>query len=105
MLSGACGPIFQSYLNYIRSLNIDVIGIDIRENQFTKKKLGSSFFLSPNVREDSNLYINFLMNNLKEFDLFFPYSDEELVALSRLPLNSTLRKKIVISWEFLDLKL
>tara|TARA_B110000008_G_scaffold278541_1_gene322689 strand:- start:3489 stop:4388 length:900 start_codon:yes stop_codon:yes gene_type:complete len=97
MLSGACGPIFQSYLNYINNLNIDVLGIDIRENQFTKNLLGNNFLLSPSAEKTPNQYINFLEDNINKFDLFFPYSDEELITLSEIPKNSSLRKKVIVS--------
>jgi len=45
--SGSCDSIFQSYFNHIIDLNIDVIGIDIRENRFTRKILCDNFFRSP----------------------------------------------------------
>ncbi|MDB4848126.1 ATP-grasp domain-containing protein [Candidatus Pseudothioglobus singularis] len=97
MLSGACGPIFQSYLNYLNNLNIDVLGIDIRENQFTKNLLGDNFLLSPSAEKTPDQYINFLEVNINKFDLFFPYSDEELIALSEISKNSSLRKKVIVS--------
>jgi len=97
MLSGACGPIFQSYLNYLNNLNIDVLGIDIRENQFTKNLLGDNFLLSPSAEKTPDQYINFLEVNINKFDLFFPYSDEELITLSEISKNSSLRKKIIVS--------
>jgi len=99
MLSGACGPIFQSYFNYIKNLNIDVLGIDIRENQFTRNLLGNNFLRSPIAEKDPDLYLNFLKNNINKFDLFFPYSDEELLVLSKLSKDSTLRKKVIVSSE------
>ena len=83
MLSGACGPIFQSYFNYIKNLNIDVLGIDIRENQFTRNLLGSNFLQSPSAEKEPDEYLKFLKNNNNKFDLFFPYSDEELLVLSK----------------------
>ena len=99
MLSGACGPIFQSYFKYIKNLNIEVLGVDIRENQFTRNLLGSNFLLSPSAEKDPDLYLNFLKNNINKFDLFFPYSDEEILVLSKLDKDSTLRKKVIVSSE------
>lgn len=99
MLSGACGPIFPVYLKYIKNLNIDVLGIDIRENQFTKKILGKNFLKSPSAQKNPDLYLNFLESNINKFDFFFPYSDEEILVLSRLSEDSTLRKKVVVSSE------
>ena len=99
MLSGACGSIFHSYFNYIKDMGIDVIGIDIRANQFTKDFLGDNFLKSPSAAKNPKLYINFLEKNIHKFDFFFPYSDEELIALSHLPKESSLRRKIIISRE------
>jgi carbamoyl-phosphate synthase large subunit len=99
MLSGACGPIFYSYFNYLKDRNIGILGIDIRENQFTKDILGDNFLKSPSAEENPKAYIKFLKSNEDKFDLFFPYSDEELFALSKLDKDSSLRKKIIISSE------
>lgn len=99
MLSGACGPIFQSYFNHIKDLNIDVLGIDIRENQFTRNLLGNNFLRSPSAEKEPDKYLNFLKNNINKFDLFFPYSDEELLVLSKLSKDSILRKKVIVSSE------
>lgn len=97
MLSGACGSIFPAYLQFIKNSNIDVLGIDIRENQFTREMLGENFLKSPSADKDPELYISFLKNNINKFDFFFPYSDEELMVLSQLDDDSDLKKKIIIS--------
>jgi len=99
MLSGACGPIFQSYFKYIKNLNIEVLGVDIRENKFTRNLLGSNFLLSPSAEKDPDAYLDFLKNNINKFDLFFPYSDEEILVLSKLNKDSTLTKKVIVSSE------
>ena len=39
------------------------------------------------------------INNINKFDLFFPYSDEEILVLSKLSNNSALRKKVIVSSE------
>jgi len=97
LLSGACGPIFHDYYQYLIGQGIEVLGMDIRSNPFTESLLGNNFLLGPSVSEHPTRYIDFLNENIDRFDYFFPYADEELPVLSSISQKSNLADKVVVS--------
>lgn len=96
LLSAVGGPVAVSFIKHLRRQRHQVIGMDSDPNA-VGKTFCDRFFVSPPARDESR-YLGFLQDLRKEFDVFFPWIDEELATLAshRKHLGS-LAEKIVIS--------
>jgi carbamoyl-phosphate synthase large subunit len=81
MISAAGSPASVSILRHLRALGHKVIGLNASpETEALGRAFCDDFQLAPLA--DSPQYLDFLMERLKDVDIFLPFIDEELLAIA-----------------------
>ncbi|PCI00416.1 MAG: hypothetical protein COB76_03685 [Alphaproteobacteria bacterium] len=97
LLSAMGTAVAPSIIKSIQAEGHFVIGMDAGEHP-TGQFFADDFWRAPLIKNKQG-YINFLVEKSNQFDVFFPYIDEELVLLSERwgHLPDVLKDKIFIS--------
>lgn len=93
LLSAVGGSVSVSIIRHLQAEGYTVIGID-SESECPARYVVDEFFCSPPVHQ-SNEYLSFLSG--LDFDLFFPWLDEEHRLFATTHLEANLRQRIVTS--------
>jgi carbamoyl-phosphate synthase large subunit len=81
MISAAGSPASVSILRHLRALGHQVIGLNAgAETEALGRAFCHTFHLAPLA--DTPQYLEFLIERLKEVDIFLPFIDEELLAIA-----------------------
>ena len=96
MISAAGSAVAPSIISYLKSKSHIIIGIDASD---ASKKFAiqycDKFIVSPIA--SSPLFVDFINSMEKEFDIYIPYIDEELIALANSKnLSDSVRRKIIM---------
>lgn len=93
LLSAVGGAPSVSFIKHFQSLNYQVIGMDVNPNA-VGQFFCDEFHLSPYVHEKKK-YITFLEG--LDFDIFFPWLDEEHLLFSSASIPAELQAKVITS--------
>ena len=95
LISAVGGPVAIDVIKYLKKQGYFVIGMD-SNNNIAAKFVCNEFHVAPlATNTNKQLYIDFL--NSIDFDIFYPWLDEELILISEPSFPNSLKQKIVIS--------
>ena len=95
LISAAGGPVAVNVIKYLKEQGYFVIGMD-SNSDVAAKFICDKFYSSPIISEpNKQKYINLLKSI--EFDIFYPWLDEELKLISEKEFPESLKHKIIIS--------
>ena len=105
LINAAGSAAAPTIIKHIKSLGHSVVGIDASvESKKYAMTYCDEYFISP-IAADPD-FIKFIASIGKKFDLYLPYIDEELIALSKCKdMLPELKKKIVLNDKLLNKKL
>lgn len=97
LLSAMGTAVAPNIIKNIQAAGHEVIGMDACEYP-TGQFFADDFWTSPFIRDEQE-YIDFLMEQSGQYDVFFPYIDEELELFSRrwMDIPDVLKSKLFIS--------
>ncbi|MDD2830177.1 MAG: ATP-grasp domain-containing protein [Sulfuricurvum sp.] len=93
LLSAVGGSVAISIIRHLQSLGHTILGMD-SNNECPARYFVDEFFCSPSI-ENVDQYLSFIAH--LNFDLFFPWLDEEHRLFATVKIDPILRKRIVTS--------
>jgi carbamoyl-phosphate synthase large subunit len=95
LMSAAASPAAISFSQHLKSLGHQVLGIDANlEAMPIAEHYCDQFYVSPLATDPA--FPGFISSLEPEFDLYLPFIDEELLALSEKTISTSLKDKILL---------
>jgi len=92
LLSAVGGSVAVSYINHLKAKNYVVIGMDVNP-ECAGRFVCDEFYVAPSVNDSA--YLTFLEG--LDFDLFFPWLDEEHLLFAGRGLSNNLKDRVLTS--------
>lgn len=99
LLSAVGGPVSVSVIRHLQGLGHQVVGMDLSDHA-VGRHFCDAFYRSPRAT-DAPAYLDFLAAIDGEFDIFFPFVDEELRTIAEAAERPVFAKVVMSSRETL----